>query len=175
MLPRIWERNPEEGRKRLEELRQLTRGALSEMRTLLLELRPGTLDDTPLTDLVEHQVNAFIARSRIDVKFEKFGDFDPPPDVKEAFYRITQETLNNILKHSDATAVSIMLVQESDELTLSVRDNGRGFNPEMVTGEHLGLGIMRERARSIGGELSIHSLINQGTQTRLIWKPSEKE
>ena len=68
VLPKIWERNPEEGQRRLEELRQLTRGALSEMRTLLVELRPAALIDTDLGDLIGHQVNAFIARTRLPVE-----------------------------------------------------------------------------------------------------------
>ncbi len=69
VLPKIWERKPEEGQRRLEELRQLTRGALSEMRTLLVELRPAALEDTDLGDLIGHQVNAFIARTRIPVEY----------------------------------------------------------------------------------------------------------
>ena len=71
VLPIIWDKNPDQGMLRLEELRQLTRGALSEMRTLLVELRPAALVDTDLGDLIGHQVNAFIARTRIPVEYER--------------------------------------------------------------------------------------------------------
>jgi len=65
VLPRIWDRNPEDGRRRLEELRQLTRGALAEMRTLLLELRPSALIEVELHDLLKQLGDAFAGRSRI--------------------------------------------------------------------------------------------------------------
>ena len=73
VLPRIWERNPEEGRRRLEELRQLTRGALAEMRTLLLELRPSALVEVELGDLLRQLSEAFTGRSRIPVQLEIEG------------------------------------------------------------------------------------------------------
>lgn len=88
VLPKIWDRNPDEGWLRLEELRQLTRGALSEMRTLLVELRPAALIETDLEDLIGHQINAFNARTRIPVEFYCTCSQNPPTDVKEMLYRV---------------------------------------------------------------------------------------
>ncbi len=105
VLPRLWDRNPEAGKQKLEELSQLTRGALSEMRTLLLELRPATLADTDLSDLLRHLTTAFTGRNRIQAELTVDGQLDPPPHVKEVFYRVAQEALNNITKHAEASRV----------------------------------------------------------------------
>jgi signal transduction histidine kinase len=176
VLPRIWERNPEEGQRRLEELRQLTRGALSEMRTLLVELRPSALIDTDLGDLIGHQVNAFIARTRLQVVFEKNCEQNPPPKVKEMFYRITQEALNNIAKHADATTTRIRFICYSGNVVLFVEDDGVGFDLEAASTEGLGLGIMVERAANVGAEITIDSQIGRGTRLKISWqKVNNKE
>ena len=172
VLPKIWERKPEEGQRRLEELRQLTRGALSEMRTLLVELRPAALEDTDLGDLIGHQVNAFNARTRIPVDFERNCDQNPPVAIKEMFYRIVQEAFNNIAKHAEAATVKVQLNSRSDRTELVIQDDGLGFDFEAAQTEGLGLGIMAERARLAGAELKINSHIGQGTQLRLLWTES---
>lgn len=175
VLPKIWERNPDEGRRRLEELRQLTRGALSEMRTLLVELRPAALVDTDLGDLVGHQVNAFIARTRLSVTYERNCTHNPPPEIKEAFYRILQETFNNIAKHADATNVSVQLVCLPEKVELLVQDDGIGFDPQSTNHEGLGLDIMHERARSVGALLEISSQVRNGTRLMLSWQNLNQE
>jgi signal transduction histidine kinase len=169
VLPKIWERKPAEGQRRLEELRQLTRGALSEMRTLLVELRPAALEDTDLGDLIGHQVNAFTARTRIPVTFERASAQNPSPEIKETFYRIVQEAFNNIAKHAEATTVQVLLDCQPGRAELVIEDDGLGFEPEIAQTEGLGLGIMAERARSAGAQLEIHSQIGEGTQLRLLW------
>lgn len=169
VLPKIWERNPDEGRRRLEELRQLTRGALSEMRTLLVELRPAALADIDLGDLIGHQVNAFVARTRLEVRYERSGAHNPPPEVKEVFYRILQEALNNIAKHAEATRVDVHLDCLAERAALWVQDDGVGFDPQDARLEGLGLGIMRERARSINAQLEISSQARGGTRLTLTW------
>ena len=131
VLPKIWDRNPEEGHRRLEELRLLTRGALSEMRTLLVELRPTALVDTDLGDLIGHQINAFIARTRILVDYERNCDQNPPPAIKEMIYRIVQEAFNNIAKHAEAVAVNVKLDSQSGWTELMIQDDGLGFDPDV--------------------------------------------
>jgi len=169
VLPKIWERNPEEGQRRLEELRQLTRGALSEMRTLLVELRPAALEDTNLEDLIQHQINAFIARTGLKVEFEEQCDFNPAPTIKEMFYRIVQEALNNISKHASASSVLIQLRCQPEGTEMVIRDDGIGFDCTKVENEGLGLSIMKERASVAGGRLTIQSQIGSGTELRVIW------
>lgn len=175
VLPKIWERNPDEGRRRLEELRQLTRGALSEMRTLLVELRPAALADTDLGDLLEHQVNAFIARTRLQVGFERNVTHNPPVEIKEAFYRIAQEAFNNVARHAEAAQVQVWLDGGPGEVALTIQDDGVGFDAQTLEHEGLGLGIMRERARSIGARLEMASQPGSGTRLHLNWQAPHEE
>jgi len=174
VLPKLWERNPEAGKQKLDELRLLTRGALSEMRTLLLELRPATLVEMDLGDLLRHLTNAFTGRTRIPAALTLDGQVDPPPDVKEVFYRVAQEALNNINKHAEATQVSIHLQRGEEQARMEIRDNGRGFDPQAVSPEHLGLGIMCERAEAIGAKIEIHSETGAGTRIELLWKDGQE-
>ena len=103
VLPRIWEKNQPEGKKRLEEIRQLTRGALAEMRTLLLELRPAALADTDLGDLLHQLGESITGRARVPVDVTVNGECHVlTTEVKVALYRIAQEALNNVAKHSGA-------------------------------------------------------------------------
>jgi signal transduction histidine kinase len=176
VLPKIWRRNPEEGLKRLEELRQLTRGALSEMRTLLVELRPAAMEDTDLGDLIGHLVNAFIARTRVPVTYERgSGRAYPPAAVKEMFYRITQEAFNNINKHAHASQVNVELACQPGAVRLLIRDDGAGFNMENAH-EGFGLKIMRERAQNAGAQFAVNSQPGQGTAITVTWlAPEQKE
>lgn len=171
VLPKLWERSPAEGIRRMEELRQLTRGALAEMRTLLLELRPAALADTDLPDLLRHLTNAFIGRARVPVLLQLEGQHPIPLDAKVALYRIAQESLNNIAKHAEASQVTVSYQCSEDQVELIVADDGQGFDPENLPPDHLGLGIMRERAAQIGAQLAITSSPGHGTQVRVHWKP----
>jgi len=136
VLPRIWERNPTEGKKRAEELRELTRGALAEMRTLLLELRPTALVEASLGDLLRQLADAVTGRARIPVSVILEGKGTLPAEVQIAFYRIAQESLNNVTKHSGASRVTIRMRQTPDSVTLEVEDDGRGFDPSTVPATH---------------------------------------
>jgi PAS domain S-box-containing protein len=169
VLPQIWETNRDEGRRRLEEVRQLTRGALAEMRTLLLELRPSALMEAELGHLLHQLGESITGRSRVPVKVLVHGGYPLPPDVKVALYRIAQESLNNIAKHSGATAADISLTYRNAGITLIISDDGHGFDTGTAPRDSLGLDIMRERARQIGARLSVHSQPNQGTRVSVVW------
>ena len=175
VLPRLWERDPEEGRKRLEEIRQLTRGALAEMRTLLLELRPSAMVDAEPEDLLRQFAESITGRARIPVDVEVTGECPASPELKTALYRISQEALNNVAKHSKATRATVGLHCSSDTIELVIEDNGRGFDIAKVSGGSLGLGIMQERAKSIGASLNITSGFDHGTTVRVIWKNKQME
>jgi signal transduction histidine kinase/ligand-binding sensor domain-containing protein len=169
VLPRIWERNPAEGQRRLEEVRQLTRGALAEMRTLLLELRPASLTETNLGDLVRQLSLAFTGRTQIPVEVNVEGKFELPPDVQVALYRIAQELLNNVAKHAHASHVSVRLSEMVGQIVLRVSDDGQGFDLESVPSGHMGLGIIRERAAAIGATLDVDSRPGGGTMAAVYW------
>jgi PAS domain S-box-containing protein len=169
VLPRIWERDPEEGRRRLAELRELTRGALAEMRTLLLELRPAALEEANLADLLRQLAESITGRARVPVELEVGGECNLAPEIKVALYRIAQEALNNVAKHAGATQATVQLRCEPRRGTLCIRDNGTGFDPSSIAPNSLGLGIMRERADAIDAELEIESRPGQGTQVSVLW------
>ena len=117
-LPTTWERDPQEGRGLLQELRGLCRGALAEMRTLLLELRPARLVETRLDDLLRQLGEAASGREGIPVAVQVEGQQRAklPPDVHIALYRIAQEALNNVVKHARAHQVTVRLRYHSDAM-----------------------------------------------------------
>lgn len=154
-LPRLFASRPDMAQERLEELRQLTRGALAEMRLLLLELRPAALTQVGLGELLRHLANVTSGRMQIAVELTIEGERSLPPDTQVTLYRIAQEALNNVVKHSMATHVAIDLCFGPREVILRVRDDGQGFDPTGVPAGHLGLRIMRERAEALGATLRV--------------------
>ncbi len=168
-MPRVWKDIPEGMEEELMELHHLTRQALAEMRSLLLELRPHTLIETSIRELINQLAEAFRRREHIAVQVTVDGQFTFPPDVQIAFFRITQECLNNISKHAQATQVDITLQQTGGSVMLQVCDNGHGFDPGNIPSDHHGVRIMSERAKSINATLDIISQPSQGTEIRLTW------
>jgi PAS domain S-box-containing protein len=169
VLPDLWEMDVAEAKSSTEELRQLTRGALAEMRTLLLELRPATLTQTRLGDLIRQLCEAFIGRSRLPIALVIEGERHLPPEVQVAYYRIAQESLNNIFKYARATKVDVTLCLSASGACFKVCDNGIGFDMSTAKPTSLGLRIMRERAEAIGAEFHISSTPGTGTCLEVIW------
>lgn len=170
VAPRLWDRDPAEGRRRLDELRGLTRGALAEMRALLLELRPGALVETPMPQLFRQLGDAARTRAGVSVDVGVDGDRELPPDVHVALYRVAQEALNNVVKHAGATHVDMHLRFAEDLVELTVADDGRGFDADSVAAGHLGLRIMHERAQAIGADLEVGAREGGGTRLKLVWR-----
>jgi signal transduction histidine kinase len=168
-LPRIGERNPDEAQRNLAKLRQLLRGALAELRTLLFELRPASLESADLDTLLTQLVDAFTGRTRIPVQSKISGPNTLQPDVKVAFYRIAQESLNNVEKHARAESVTLLLSQKPDEVIMTIQDDGVGFEPDAISAENLGLVIMQERADAAHAVLNIETEPGSGTQVSLLW------
>jgi signal transduction histidine kinase len=170
VLPRLAERNPEEGRRRLEELRQLTRGALAEMRTLLLELRPAALMDTPFPQLLNQLAEASASRGSLQIHVDTEGEGALPADLQIGLYRIAQEALNNIHKHADADLAEIRFRKRGSRVDLRISDDGRGFDTSSTPPGHFGLAIMRERARALGAQLRLDSRPGAGTRIDVHWR-----
>jgi PAS domain S-box-containing protein len=173
VLPRLWDRDQDEARRSLEDLRRLTRGAMAEMRALLAELRPSTLTDSSLSDLLRQLGNAFSGRTNVPVEVAILGDFFLPAEAQIAFYRVCQEALYNISKHAKASQVEIDLKQEGAMIELSIRDNGQGFDPKKTFSGHYGLGMMRERAEAVGALLTVTSQPGHGTELKLRWTQTQ--
>ncbi len=170
VLPRLWERYPEEARRRLDDLRRLTRGAMAEMRTLLWELRPAALLETPLDELLGQLAKAVAGRAAVDVVLDVEPMVTPPPDVRVGLYRIAQEALNNVVKHAAASQVTMSVCKADGGIALRVRDDGRGFRARDIPPGHFGLGTMQERAESMGAALTIESEPEEGTVVSVLWK-----
>jgi signal transduction histidine kinase len=169
VLPKLWDRNPAEGKKRLEEVRQLARGALAEMRTLLLELRPSALIEADINHLLNQLAESITGRSRIPVIVSFEGDCNVPTDVKIALYRVAQEALNNVAKHSGANQAVIVLNCDDKKVALTIKDDGHGFDVQALANKSLGMGIIRERSKEINAELTIESLAGFGTSITVVW------
>jgi PAS domain S-box-containing protein len=174
-LPRLWRKDREEGERRLEELRRLTRGALAEMRMLLLELRPAALAEVGLADLLRQLAEATTAQARIEVAFALRGTCSAPADVQVALYRVAQEAINNVVKHSGATEAGISLICREGSADLAVSDNGSGFDPKTVLPKSLGLRIMQERAEAIGAILKIEGRPGRGARIKARWSNGERK
>jgi two-component system nitrate/nitrite sensor histidine kinase NarX len=183
-LPPLWENDQDEARELLKELRQLSRGALAEMRTLLLELRPAALIEASLTDLLHQLGEAVMGRTGLPVTVIVEGKGALPPDVHVTVYRIAQEALNNVVKHARASQVTVNLRcappfptdiplagwgDRGGAIELYVSDDGRGFDPSHVPPESMGLDIIRERAQAIGARLTVASEIGRGTEVKVVW------
>jgi signal transduction histidine kinase len=179
VLPQIWQRDPEQGLQRLEKLRRLMRGALAEMRSMLLELRPSAVINAPLADLLAQLTEAIASRSGLP--FQLYLEQIPalPEEVQTSFYRIAQEALNNVVKHAQAKQVTVSLSETllppeaaggtEREVKLVIRDDGVGYSTGDEKSTHLGISIMRERAAAIQASLALESQPGHGTQVILIW------
>jgi PAS domain S-box-containing protein len=156
-------------RQKLADLRDLQRDALAEMRTLIFELRPASLEQDGLVQAIRTHAAAVEGRTGLAVEVScPADDFERPPlDVEEALYRITQEALHNVVKHANARSVHIALSRDRNRMHLRIEDDGTGFDPDRVPRGHLGLHGMRQRADAVAGKLSISSQLGRGTQVEV--------
>lgn len=171
-LPVLWERNPERAMVQLEHMVSLSRAAMAEIRTLLLELRPESIVRTSLPNLLSQLVTAMRGQRQLDIQFEAEGaTIALPPDVHVGLYRMAQESLNNAVKHGRGSEIRVRLTEYPSGLQMVITDNGRGFDTTAST-NGLGLGMMRERAATIGASLSIRSAESTGTTITVNWQAS---
>ncbi|MFN8530169.1 MAG: histidine kinase [Anaerolineae bacterium] len=162
---------PDTATRLASEVLMLNRAALAEMRTLLLELRPDAITRYKLPDLLRQLTDAAQARSGIKPAFDLTHDLALPMPVHIALYRIAQESINNVVKHSQAKTLSLLLKRDSNAVVLKVEDDGRGFEAEN-TADGIGMESMHERAASIGALLEIHSIPGKGTCVSVRWDES---
>jgi signal transduction histidine kinase len=160
-------RDPERLSEPLEHITSLAQAGMAEMRALIFELRPESLENEGLVAALTKQVAALRARYGIEVHAE-LGD-EPPIsiDAKEVIYRVAQESMHNTLKHARATRIDLRLDHSQDAVWVEIRDNGVGFDPTSSFPGHLGLHSMRERAIRRGGTFQIESDAGKGTRIRV--------
>ena len=157
----------DEIRRNVEELRELTANALDAVRRMAVDLRPAALDDLGLVPALRSYAEKFSRNWPIDVRFSEEGlRRRLPPVVELVLYRVVQEALSNIAKHSGARRASVSLVRKNNVVTARVEDDGQGFNVENATSSGpggLGLFGMRERLALVGGSLRIDTVPGSGT------------
>lgn len=159
---------PTETQERLHNILTLSQSALAEMRTLLYELRPRQIEDTPLHKLLHQLAESF--RMRFTGELVVVADErQMPNDIKLGFYRVAQEALNNAAKHARAQQVTIIYAENAGIHRLAVEDDGRGFDLSDPSAG-MGLHAMRERAEELGMSLSITSTAEVGTQIAVVWR-----
>jgi signal transduction histidine kinase len=155
---------PEQAMASLDYVIALAEAGLAEMRALIFELRPESLETEGLVAALSKQVAVLQTRYKLTVKTDFCEEPELPFEQKEALYRIGHEALHNVVKHAQATRVKVRLWQEGDEISLEVHDDGRGFDPRGSFPGHLGLSSMRERASKISGTFEIESAPGAGTR-----------
>jgi PAS domain S-box-containing protein len=160
----LFDTDQEKVREALNYVLSLTQAGLTEMRALIFELRPESLEMEGLVIALTKQTAALRARQGIEVKFLTCDEPDVPLASKEVLYRIAQEAMQNAVKHARADYLEVRLAYASDWLMLEVSDNGIGFDPTRSFPGHLGLRSMRERVASLDGKLEIISSPDFGTR-----------
>jgi signal transduction histidine kinase len=156
----------------LAELRDLTQGALSEMRALIFQLRPDALHEDGLVVAVHRHAAAVAAREGIEI--DVVASVNPLPLDERAeieLFRVVQEALHNSVKHSHPTRVEIRLNESADAagtLVVEIADDGVGFDPDLASSGHLGLRTMRERIERLDGCFSIDTSPMASTTVRAV-------
>ena len=176
-----WQRDPAEGEQRVDRLLELSQSALAEMRALLFELRSSEPPPLPtasgvtlpgitrlrrdglVTALTNHIESLQLDQPAISLETAQYRQ--QPLETEIALFRITQEALNNVIKHAKAAQVRIHVSVDETAVTLQIEDDGIGFNPTRNGRSHDGIGLrsMNERAQALYGRLDIHSTPGQGT------------
>lgn len=151
---------------RLSRLRELTEGALAEMRALIFELRPDAIREEGLVAAIRKHAAGIAAREELKVLVQVRDEVALPPAVEEQLYRLAQEALSNATRHSRAQSVRIRLGSEGERVVLEIEDDGIGFDPSRPRPGHLGMRSMLQRAQALGGTLEVASQPGAGTCVR---------
>ena len=134
---------------------------------MIFELRPKALENEGLGPALQKHADAVRARSGVKVHLQVTGERRLPIDDEEALYQIAREALHNVEKHAQASEAWMTLDMSSRDVTLAIKDNGRGFDPVAIRvtgGSHIGTSTMAERASAIGGTLEIRGKSGEGTE-----------
>jgi signal transduction histidine kinase len=155
-------------RQQLRDLGKVAQQGLKEMRLMLYEFRPASLEAGGLAKALEERLQTVEHRAGIETSMSIDGNIDLPPQMEQEIYQIAIEGLNNSLKHAEASVISISLHKDAENIYLVIQDDGRGFDqtsPRPAGG--MGMDSMRERARILGGELSVVSAPGAGVMIQL--------
>jgi signal transduction histidine kinase len=170
-IERSWENDPEKALEKIKKIRNLNNKALSEMRNILFGLISKQVKEKSIKELVEKDVDYHLKTKGIDVEIQIEGNSNYGYKIKHEVFRIFQEAVNNIIKHSKANAVKIELKLYPKVLGLMIADNGIGFNlNDKNFKRNFGINIMKQRAKNIGAHFEIESCPGSGTSIWLNYK-----
>jgi NarL family two-component system sensor histidine kinase LiaS len=155
-------RDPAQAHRYLTEAEELADQTRQELTTIIRELRPLALAEKGLATVLRQYLSQWSRRTGITASVSVKDISSLPPEQGEQLFRVTQEALTNVARHSQADRVSVRLWRETEQVCLSVGDNGQGFEVMKAAGKGLGLATMRERIESSQGTMRISST-NEGT------------
>lgn len=158
------ERGVEEALKEIKNVRTMVRTSLYEVRRLIYDLRPMALDDLGLVPTLKKYLSNTEEYNKIHINFQFLGEsrrLDTKYEV--ALFRLVQESVQNCLKHAEASAIDVKLEINQNVATMIIKDNGKGFNPNKKRENSFGIMGMKERVEILEGEIEIHSQPNDGT------------
>lgn len=164
----LWDVKPGEARQMLDQALEATQSGLTEARRALHSLRASPLNDLGLTLAIRDMAKSTAARAnlRLDLDLQNHIE-NLAPDVEQSVYRVAQEALTNAARHADAKTLRVTLRHDTNFLTLTVADDGSGFDPAQVNDARFGLKGLHERAEMIGGTLEVDSQPQKGTTVKL--------
>jgi two-component system sensor histidine kinase DegS len=163
---RLFDVDAAQAKDELNNLKSSAMGTFQKVRNFIFELRPMMLDDLGLVPTVRRYADAFKEQTSLDVNVTITGNERRlEPYLEVMMFRALQELLGNAARHSQATQVKVMLDMGEERVRVSVDDNGRGFDPEIIQqGNSLGLKLIRERAEMLGGNFDVDSSVGRGTR-----------
>jgi len=156
--------NPQNAAEHIASALQLNRETQQELKLIIDELRPAALQGKGLAQALAEYTARWQEHTGIKVESMLNGERPLPLDVEQVLYRIAQESFSNVSRHAEADSVTLSLNLTPEQVTLSIADNGRGFEPNAVSNNSLGLAGMRQRLAEIGGTLTIESTLSVGTK-----------
>jgi len=160
----LWDVNLAGARKMVEQVHQSARSGLTEVRRALNSLRASSLEDLGLALAISDLAESVAARTDMQLNLEVADHIENiPPEVEQCMYRVAQEALANVARHSKATSLHVSLTRPDGHLILSIQDDGQGFDSNNVDNTRYGLKGLRERAEMIGGTLNIETKLHHGT------------
>ncbi len=155
-----------DAREQLSRAEEVARRAQASMRGLIRALRPVELGSRSLAAALESLLDEVSERQGVETDLSVQGQGPLPVGIEDALFRIAQEAVSNAVRHGQPTRIAVGLRHGEGDLSLTVSDNGQGFDP-MTVAAHIGLGSMRERAAEIGGQLAIQSRPGAGCTVQL--------
>jgi two-component system sensor histidine kinase UhpB len=160
-------------RSRLKSARQLAKGSLADLRKIVYGLRPTILDDLGLVPAIRWYARTNLEEAGISAQVQSEGEIEPlAPELKSTLFRIAQEAINNVVRHSQAKSARIALNRNDREIRLEIEDDGRGFDvataaEQALQSQRLGLLGIQERAELVGGKVKLDSIPGKGTRLQV--------